>query len=149
MSTPSRVTEDSAQSRAQVLHTGRSRRRLAVVAVVLVVGVAAIIVLATALTAPAPHNFALSIPLNATQDGSRSMSFPNGTLVSGTWTSSNPDAQLIISIGTVLPGNISEEVYESRNSESGSFSFTSAGTIYYFEVEDFAAATTVEFAGSY
>ncbi len=149
MSGPGQQLGEPAPSRAEHPHSRFSRRRLTLLAVCLAVGSVVVVVVAILLL-PSAHTFSLSIAVNSGQDGRQSTTFPNGSAVSGTWSSSNPKAELEVSITTVLSGNVSALVYESPyGSSSGSFSFHALGTTYDFLVESNSGATTVQFRGSY
>jgi len=129
-------------------HGRLTRQRLSLLTVGLVAATVVIVVLAGVLV-PAPHTFRFVLAVDNGQVRGQSMTFPRGSQVSGSFTATNPDAEIVFSIGTVLAGNVSDLVYQSRGPNSGSFSFTSAGTSYYFSAEAYFAATTVQVTGSY
>jgi hypothetical protein len=100
---------------------------------------------------PDPPAFHVSIPLNAGQDGQRTITFPIGSHVSRAWSTSN-GVDLEVSISTSIAG-VGVTVYENgAPSDSGSFSFIEAGTVYHFAAEYGGGPVqtkTVQFVGSY
>ena len=105
------------------------------------VGIAAAVLISLALV-PIPHSFSGSLSSALIILSEQSLTFPDGSSVSFSWSTTNGDTvafDLVNSAGTT--------VY-SETASSGSYSFVANGNAYLFEARSIASAT-VQFSGTY